>query len=184
METGLRDKVVVITGAGGGMGRVIAAAFAGEGARLLLVDRTAPDPVAGVDCDALGADVSAAGADSLIVQRALDRFGAIDVVVNAAGVVQLGKLEEFGPAAWDRIFDVNVKALFFLSQAAGRTMLDQGGGRIVNIASIGGTTATPGNALYGISKAAVIAITQQFAVEWGPRGIRCNAVAPGFMTNL
>lgn len=186
METGLAAKVVVITGAGGGMGRAIARAFANERARLLLVDLAAPELAelggrAGVA--AMAANLAKAGAPEAIVAEAVDRFGTIDVLVNGAGVVRLGLIESFTPDDWDAMLDINLKAVYFLSQAVGQVMVEAGG-RIVNLASIGGTTATPGNTIYGISKAGVIALTAQFAVEWGPRGITCNAVAPGMMTNL
>jgi 3-oxoacyl-[acyl-carrier protein] reductase len=187
VETGLTGKVVVITGAGGGMGRVIARKFAAERARLLLVDMAPPDLaelVGGADVESMAANLAASGAAAAIVDKAVDRFGTIDILVNGAGVVRLGLIEAFTPDDWDAMLDVNLKATFFLSQAVGRVMAGAGGGRIVNLASIGGTTATPGNTIYGISKAGVIALTAQFAVEWGPRGITCNAVAPGMMTNL
>jgi NAD(P)-dependent dehydrogenase (short-subunit alcohol dehydrogenase family) len=187
METGLAGKVVLITGAAGGMGHVIGREFAAEGARLALVDLTkpaVPDETPEGEVVALAADLTEPGAPDAIVQAARARFGTIDVLVNCAGVVRLGALEDFTSTDWDLMLDLNLKATFFLSQAVGRVMLDAGGGRIINIASIGGMTATPGNAVYGISKAAVIALSAQFAVEWGPRGITCNAVAPGMMTNL
>lgn len=187
METGLTGKVVIVTGAAGGMGHVIGREFAAEGARLVLVDLTLPaipDGAPGGDALALAADLREPAAPETIVHASRARFGTIDVLVNCAGVVRLGALEDFSSADWDLMVDLNLKATFFLSQAVGRVMLEAGGGRIINIASIGGTTATPGNAVYGISKAAVIALTAQFAVEWGPRGICCNAVAPGMMTNL
>src|ERR1700694_4487491 len=187
MESGLAGKGVVITSAAGGMGHAIAREFAAEGARLVLVDLTVPplpDVATSDDVVGLAADLTKPTAPEAIVQAARARFGTVDVLVNCAGVVRLAALEDFTGADWNLMLDLNLKACFFLSQAVGRVMLDAGGGRIINIASIGGTTATPGNAVYGLSKAAVIALTAQFAVEWGPRGICCNAIAPGMMTNL
>lgn len=187
METGLRGKVVVVTGAAGGMGRAIAREFAAQGSRLLLVDLQAPQAAElppGTDVETLAADLALPRTPQEIVDRARLRFGGVDVLVNGAGVVRLKVIEDFTPEEWDLILDVNLKATYFLCQAAGRSMLERGGGRIVNLASIAGATATPGNTVYGISKAGVIALTGQIAVEWGPRGICCNAVAPGMMTNL
>jgi NAD(P)-dependent dehydrogenase (short-subunit alcohol dehydrogenase family) len=184
LETGLGGKVVVITGGAGGMGAVIASQFAAEGSRLLLVDRVDPNPVPETECDAFILDVTAPHAGTQIVDRAVERFGRVDVLINSAGVVAPGRLENYTFEDWDRVFNLNVKALFFVSQAVGSQMGKQGGGRIINIASIAGLTPSPGNAIYGISKSAVIALTESFAIELGPQGVRCNAVAPGFMAKM
>ncbi len=166
------------------MGAVIASQFAAEGSRLLLVDRVDPNPVPQAECDAFILDITAPHAGSQIVDRAVRRFGRIDVLINSAGVVAPGRLENYTIDDWDRVFNLNVRALFFVSQAVGSQMGKQGGGSIINIASIAGLTPSAGNAIYGISKSAVIALTESFAIELGPRGVRCNAVAPGFMAKM
>lgn len=181
----LEGKVAVITGAAAGIGRAIAERFARAGARLVLVDmdsnalsatlaETNPETTSAFACDV--ADWEAA---DRLVDHAVSRHGAIDVLVNGAGLFPSAPLAEISEAHWDRLLDVNLKGAMRMSQAVSRVMIAAGSGAIVNIASIQGLRPTAGKAAYASSKAGLIALTQVMAKELAPSGVRVNAVAPG-----
>jgi NAD(P)-dependent dehydrogenase (short-subunit alcohol dehydrogenase family) len=109
----------------------------------------------------------------------LERFGRIDVLVNSAGILRRARLEECTARDWDDVIAVNLRGTFLMCRAVGRAMLERGGGTIVNIASLAGHVPSTGRAAYSVSKAGVRSLTELIAVEWGPRGIRCNSVSPG-----
>ena len=186
----LAGKVAIVTGAASGIGRAQARLFAAAGAQVVAVDRDA----AGVDALAadivangdvamgLGADLASAADIAAIVDAATGRFGRIDILGNTAGlhdgyVRSLETTEEM----WDRIFAVNVKAVFRLTNAVLPGMLAQGGGVIVNVASVSATVAGGGGPAYTASKHAVLGFTRQIAFEYGRKGIRANALCPGMV---
>lgn len=183
-------RVVMLTGAGGRLGRPCAMAFAREGARLLLVD------VAEAGLDETARQVRAAGAPYVTlkadvsrpdeVMRALAAGGAglgpVDVLVNFAGYVPVSAVVDVSVEEWDRVFAVNVKGTMLCCQAVARQLIARGApGAIVNISSGASTSARAGAAHYCGSKAAVNMLTEVLATELGPHGIRVNAVAPGLV---
>ena len=185
----LAGKVVLITGAGQGLGRAAAQAFARRGARLCLVDlnvTTLNDAAeelreSGAVCQTIAANIAVSGAPQAIIQKTVDAFGGLDVLVNNAAVSSIEALLDVTESEWDKVFAVNVKALFFLIQAAARVMKGSGGGRIVNVSSPATRMTLTNYTSYATSKAAVDYITKTAAAALGPFGITVNAVAPGRM---
>lgn len=118
-----------------------------------------------------------------LVDAVLEEFGKIDILVNNAGIVKWGKAEDVGLEDWHRVLGVNLHGMFVCCQAAGRTMLERGGGSIINIASMSGLVVNVPQCqvAYNSSKAAVIHLTRSLAVEWAPCGIRVNSISPGYM---
>lgn len=184
MDLALRDRVAIVTGAGRGLGRAIALALVGEGARVLAAARTgteleslreaAPERIEAVECDLLD---RAAVAD--LPARALEAFGVIDIVVNNAGVAPAFPFLEEEQASWDRTFEINVTAPAILCRAAAGHMLAQGSGKIVNVLSTAGLRGKAELGAYACSKAALTQLTRVLAAEWARHGVQVNAVAPG-----
>lgn len=175
-------KTAIVTGAGGGIGRVIAATAAGQGYRVGVfdLDRSRAEAVAAElgDAVAVQCDVT----DDASVERALAAFDAVpDLLVNNAGVVGFTPFLDVTTAEFRRVMDINVNGAFIMSREVGRAMAARGSGAIVNITSIGGITTSPGTHAYASSKAGLSALTELMALELGPLGIRVNAVAPGFI---
>lgn len=185
----LDGQVAVVTGAARGLGRAIALALAGAGADVVLGLRrpgTADDLVdiiaaSGRRVISVGLDVTDLSGTRAAIDEIVSRMGRLDILVNNAGLGPGNPAEAVTEADFDLTIDVNVKGLFFASQAAGRVMIDQGYGRIVNLSSQAGFVALPGEAIYCASKAAVSQLTRCLAVEWGRYGITVNAVAPTFI---
>jgi NAD(P)-dependent dehydrogenase (short-subunit alcohol dehydrogenase family) len=186
----LDGQTALVTGAARGLGRAISLALADAGADVALGLRVRSD------AEDLAAEIEAMGRRALRVQMDLldleqigtavaevrDAFGRIDVLVNNAGIgPEEAAAEDWTEADFDATFGLNVKGLFFASQAVARLMIEQGGGRIVNMSSQAGLIALPGEAIYCASKAAVSHLTKCHAVEWGRYGINVNAVAPTFI---
>ena len=185
----LTGQVALVTGAARGLGRAIALALADAGADVALGLRRAGT------ADDLRAEIEAMGRRSLDVQMdvtdlpqigpavdaVVEGLGRLDILVNNAGLGPANRAEDVNEADFDLTMDVNVKGLFFASQAAGRVMIRQGSGRIVNLSSQAGFVALPTEAIYCASKAAVSHLTKCLAVEWGQHGITVNAVAPTFI---
>jgi NAD(P)-dependent dehydrogenase (short-subunit alcohol dehydrogenase family) len=186
------DKAVVVTGATSGIGRAVAESFGREGASVVLVGRnqTALNDVAGSLRDAgsrvatCAVDVTAADAPQRIVATAVDAFGGIDVLVNAAGVFAAGALEATTDAGWDAMMAINLRAPFRLMRAAAPHLAARKGS-VVNVSSVNGLRSFPGVLAYCVSKAGVDQLTRCAALEMAPLGVRINAVNPGVtITNL
>ena len=183
----LRDRVAVVTGASQGIGRAIAVELAKVGAHVVACSRRreALEPVAdavraeGRRALAAVCDVGDAGQVDDAVARTLDAFGRIDLLVNNAGYRIRARFEDLPRHEWDAMVQTNLTGVFLLSQAVGRVMIRQGGGKIVNVTSVAGRTGSRGLAAYAAAKAGVTALTQSLGAEWAKYGITVNAVAPG-----
>jgi 2-dehydro-3-deoxy-D-gluconate 5-dehydrogenase len=183
----LSGRVALVTGANTGIGQAIALALAAAGADVALAGRSAAEETAG-RVSGLGrrvalidADLSSVAPVEGIVDRTLAQLGGLDILVNNAGIIRRADAVEFSEADWDAVIDTNLKSLFFLCQAAGRHMIAQGRGKIVNIASLlsfQGGIRVPS---YAASKSAVAGLTRALANEWAGRGVNVNAIAPGYI---
>ena len=182
-------KVAVVTGASSGIGRAVALAFAREGASLVLVsrDQAALDGVAaeaGGRSVVVAGDVMAADTPARVVQAAVDRFGGIDVLVNAAGIIGTASTDQTPDDLFDRMFAINVRAPFRLMREA-FPHIKARQGNVVNVSSVNGLRAFAGVAVYCSSKAALDHLTRCAALDWAPHGVRVNCVNPGVtVTNL
>jgi NAD(P)-dependent dehydrogenase (short-subunit alcohol dehydrogenase family) len=185
----LDGQVALVTGAARGLGRSIALALADAGADVALGLRevaSADDlvaEIAGMGRQGLAVQMDVARLDQLqpAIDAVAERFGRLDILVNNAGVGPPNPAVDVTEADFDQTMAINVKGLFFASQAAGRVMIRQGHGRIVNIGSQAGFVALPTEAVYCASKAAVSHLTKCLAIEWGEHGVAVNAVAPTFI---
>jgi 3-oxoacyl-[acyl-carrier protein] reductase len=182
-------RVAVITGAAKGLGFACAERFASDGYRLALVDADegglteAATTIAdrGIDAIAIPTDIRERDACAGAVGSAVERFGRVDVLVNAAGVYPRRPVLDISAEDWQFVFQVNVLGTYFMMIEAIAAMRERGGGRIVNVSSIDGFKAHPANAHYAATKAAVISLTRSLALEVAPLGILVNSVAPGPM---
>lgn len=182
----LDGKVAIVTGGASGMGEAICHGLAQSGAAVVVadIDREAAEGVAagvaGRDygLQAAAVDVTERGSVEALVATVLREHGGLDVLVNSAGVAGRYPAEEFPEEEWDRIVGVNLKGSFLCCQAAGRAMIDRGGGSIVNMASIGASIAYPQATAYLQSKGGVLQMTRSLALEWIDHGVRVNALAP------
>jgi len=185
----LEGKTAVVTGAAGGIGRWLAAGLGAAGASVLLtdLDENALDELAAtltearLDVRVFPCDLGEADAAQRIVEAAVDRLGGIDVLVNNAAVNRRMPILEMDPDTWDLITTIDLKAPYFLSQAAAQVMRDRGGGSIVSISSINFTYGLEHISVYGPAKAGLSQLTRVMALEWTQHGIRANAIAPGYM---
>jgi NAD(P)-dependent dehydrogenase (short-subunit alcohol dehydrogenase family) len=177
----LKDKVFIITGGAGGIGKVIGEFFVEKGAKGILVDISS---TVGSIAECMGiiglqADLSQKGEAANAVDRAVQKYGKLDILVNCAGIGPLDKAEDMSEEIWDNTLKINLKVPFLLSQAAARAMINGGsGGRIINIASQAGIVAIQGHLAYSTSKAGLIGMTRSMAYEWGKYNITVNAVSP------
>jgi NAD(P)-dependent dehydrogenase (short-subunit alcohol dehydrogenase family) len=172
-------RVALVTGAASGIGAACVRRLAEEGARIAALDLgTGP---AASDLLPLAADVRDETAVAAAVAAALDRFGRLDVVVNAAGVAGGGPVHLLAAEEWSRVVDVNLKGTFLVAKHALPAMLAQRSGSIVNIASVEGLEGTEGGSAYNASKGGVVLLTRNMAMDYARMGIRVNAVCPGFV---
>jgi 3-oxoacyl-[acyl-carrier protein] reductase len=185
----LKNKVAIITGGAQGIGLATASTFLAEGARVALVDRSAQAVAqAAAQLQADGAVVRGIAVDvtrrdqvDAMVAQLLAEFGRIDVLVNNAGITQDARLVNMTEEQFDRVIEVNLKGVFQTSQAVVPAMLAQGSGVILNASSVVGIYGNFGQTNYAASKFGVIGFVKTWARELGPKGIRCNAVCPGFI---
>jgi NAD(P)-dependent dehydrogenase (short-subunit alcohol dehydrogenase family) len=176
----LAGKIAVVTGAGGGIGRAMAAAFRQQGATVVATDLDL-EALSGVDADCRQLDVTQAQAVRELADAVAAQYGALDVWVNNAGFMARMPALDLDEAAWQRTMDINLKGTFFGAQAAARHMIAQGSGAIINLSSYAGVKPRPNCADYAAAKAGVAHLTQCLALEWSPKGLRVNAIAPGFI---
>lgn len=188
VDYSLEDKVAIVTGASRGIGEAIARTFAENGAKVVLASRKQES------LDAVAGSIKDSGGEALAIachtgkmemidalhDKVMDTYGKVDILVNnAATNPYFGDALNISESAFDKTFEVNTKGYFFMAQKAGKIMVDQKKGSIINIASVAGLQGPPMQAVYGMTKAAVILMTKAFAKELGPYGIRCNAICPG-----
>lgn len=187
----LTGRTAIVTGGSRGIGREMAEALAEAGANLVLCARKAEQLEETVNAftargfNVIGkvCDVAKQEEVQAIIDIAIERFGSVDILINNAGTSWGAMPEDMPIERWQQVLDVNLTGCFLFAQAAGREMLKQGKGSIINIASIAGMTSSangPFYAGYVASKAGLIGLTRELAASWGRRGIRVNAIAPGF----
>jgi NAD(P)-dependent dehydrogenase (short-subunit alcohol dehydrogenase family) len=189
----LSGKVALVTGGSRGLGLDMATGLGEAGAAVVITARreqwleTADAELSGkgISCAAVACDVSDPDQVSAAVKAAIARFGRLDILVNNAGISWGEPIETMPVEKWRQVFETNATGCFLMSQAAGREMLHAGrGGSIINIASVAGIAGLASDVLdavgYSASKGAIVTLTRDLAVKWGPSGIRVNAIAPGF----
>ncbi|HLN31906.1 MAG TPA: 3-oxoacyl-ACP reductase family protein [Gemmataceae bacterium] len=186
MKVTLDGKVALVTGAARGIGKAIADLFAANGARVLYSDidfAVAKEAAAQAPgCKALALDVTNSAQIDECMDAIVREFGRLDILVNNAGVNTLKArvtIDEFPREEWDRILNVDLTGVYLVSKAGARVMLNQGGGRIINIASIVGLVPLRLQCSFVAAKAGVVNLTKAMALELGPRGILVNGIAPG-----
>ena len=186
---GLAGKTAVITGAGGGIGRALAVNFASVGVKVVLLDRAAGDAEAsaedvrkaGGQAFVLPCDVSDPESVKTAAAAAVAAAGPADILVNNAALLRPGSLDTLSFAEWNALLSVNLTGYFLCSQAFGAQMRETGAGAIIHVASISGSHPQGASGAYSVSKAGIIMLSRQIAVEWGPAGVRSNVVSPGMV---
>lgn len=187
----LTGRTAIVTGGSRGIGREMAEALGEAGANLMLcarrsewLDRSVAELTArGFNTAATACDVSVPDDVEKVVAETVSAFGKVDILINNAGVSWGSMPEDMTLEQWQKVIDINLTGSFLFAQAAGRRMLDNNGGSIINVTSVAGLTSSangPFYAGYAASKAGLIGLTRELAASWGRRGIRVNAIAPGF----
>ena len=183
----LGGKVAIVTGANTGIGQAIALSLAAAGADIAAVGRTTAEETVekvralGRKAEIVSADLSSIEPVQRVVDETIEKLGGLDILINNAGIIRRADSVDFTEEDWDAVIDTNLKSTFFLAQAAGRHMLAQGSGKIVNIASLlsfQGGIRVPS---YTASKSGVAGLTKLLANEWAARGVNVNAIAPGYI---
>ena len=185
----LTDKVAIVTGGATGIGRGIALEFAKAGADVVVASRKLPNLEKVVaEIEALGRRSLAVTTDVRIpeqvdnmVKQTVAKFGRIDILVNNAGASFTCPVVDMTPNGWDAIIGINLKGPFLCSRAAAKVMIEQKGGKIINIASVAGINGSPGMAHYGAAKAGLINLTKTLALEWAKHNIYFNCISPGLI---
>jgi NAD(P)-dependent dehydrogenase (short-subunit alcohol dehydrogenase family) len=186
MSTRVQGKIVIVTGAGTGIGRACALAMVREGARLALVGRRLEKlqqlaREIGNSALPIAADVSQKADIEQVITRTVAEFGGINVLVNNAGVLHIGTAEQITEEQWDETFNINVRGVWLLSRAVLPHLRKAGGGSIVNVASVLGINGARNRASYAPSKGAVVLLTKCMAIDHGHENIRVNAICPSFV---
>nr|WP_243407040.1 SDR family oxidoreductase [Frankia canadensis] len=188
----LSGRTAVVTGGATGIGTHMATALAEAGANIVVCARDGArceqtaSQIADLGVKSLGLSCNVADPDDVtgLIATVVERFGGIDILVNNAGATWGAPAEEQPLAGWRKVIDVNLTGTFLVTQAAGRVMLERGGGKIVNVASVAALRGAPPSirqaAAYSASKGGVVALTRDLACQWGGRGVNVNAVAPGW----
>jgi len=186
----LEGKTAIVTGASRGIGKAIALRFAAEGCNVAFTDLFEDENMKATETELLAYGVKAKGyasdasnfADTeRVVNLIVEEFGGIDILVNNAGITKDTLLMRMTEEQWDAVINVNLKSVFNFTKAAQKTMLKQKGGSIINLSSVVGVSGNAGQSNYAASKAGIIGFTKSIARELGSRGIRSNAIAPGFI---
>ena len=186
----LTGKTALVTGAARGIGKAIALKFAAEGANVAFTDLVIDENGKQTEEELLALGVKAKGYASnaaefeqsaQVVNQVKEEFGSIDILVNNAGITKDGLMLRMTEAQWDAVIGVNLKSAFNFIHACTPIMMRQRGGSIINMASVVGVHGNAGQANYAASKAAMIALAKSVAQEMGPKGVRANAIAPGFI---
>ena len=190
----MSGKTALITGAARGIGKAVAIKFAKEGANIAFTDLVLDDNMAqgleatrkeiealGVTCKAYAGNAADFEETEKVVKQIKEDFGSIDVLVNNAGITKDGLMLRMSEAQWDAVINVNLKSAFNFIHACAPIMLRQRGGSIINMSSVVGVHGNAGQCNYSASKAGMIGLAKSIAQELGPKGIRANAVAPGFI---
>lgn len=185
----LKNKIAIITGAGSGIGRAIALAFSKEGAKVAIADlseergQETVKQIKKQDGEAIfiKTNVSKSGDINKMVETCLNHFGRIDILVNNAGIYEACNLHEMSEQDWEKIIDVNLKGVFLSSKRVIPEMLKQNKGKIINIASIAGLVGFAQSSAYCASKGGIIALTREMALEYAPKKINVNCLAPGII---
>lgn len=185
----VKDKVVIITGAGSGIGRETAVLFAKEGAKVLVTDidekggKETVDEILDNKGDAffVKLDISNREQTRQVAQEVLNRYGKIDVLINNAGIIKDDLITKMTEEEWDHVIDIDLKGPFNCTQAVAEDMIKHGNGEIINVSSIVGIYGNIGQVNYASAKAGLIGMTKTLAKELGKKGIRVNAIAPGFI---
>ena len=186
MSERLKGKIGIVTGAGSGIGRACAIALAKEGAQVALVGRRKEriEAVAheiGKRAFPIPGDVTRTNEINRVLDQTVSRLGPLNFLLNNAGILQIGNAEQISEDQWDRVFNVNVRAVWLFSRAALPHMRSAGGGAIVNVASTLGIVGARNRAAYAASKGAVVLLTKSMAVDHGHENIRVNAICPSFV---
>lgn len=185
----LQGKTALITGGAAGIGRETAALFAQEGARVIIADynkQQGEEAIQallqkGADAHFIEVDVSDSGSVTKMAAEALAQYGAVDVLINNAGITQDRTLAKMTEEEWHRVIQVNLNGVFYCTKALIHSMIERGIGKIISTASIVGVHGNIGQTNYAAAKAGIIGMTKTWAKELGPKGIQANAVAPGFI---
>ncbi len=186
----LKDKIAIVTGSTKGIGNGFAHALAAEGAKLVVVSRSQADcektaaelsELYGVETLACATDLTDFAKIDTLVAKTVERFGRIDILVNNAGSAITKRAEEISEADWDRVLNIDLKAVFFCAQAVGKVMIGQNGGKIINIASIFGQVGDRQVLPYCVAKGGVIQMSKCLALEWARYNIQVNTMCPGYV---
>ncbi|WP_144553911.1 3-oxoacyl-[acyl-carrier-protein] reductase [Peribacillus simplex] len=186
----LKEKVAIITGASGAIGEATAKKFAMEGAKLVLVDLNIEDiqqtaaTIQEIGGETIGIPVDVTNREKVeqLMNKTMDHYGRVDIVINNAGITQDAQLVNMTEEQWNSVIDVNLKGVFNIAQAAAKVMKEQNSGVIINASSVVGTYGNFGQSNYAASKWGVNGLTKTWAKELGKYGIRVNAIAPGFIS--
>ncbi|NJK79475.1 MAG: 3-oxoacyl-ACP reductase FabG [Chloroflexaceae bacterium] len=184
----LQDKVAIVTGAGQGIGRATALTFAREGAKVVVADindqtiQSVAEEITSSGGQALPVQLNVASSESVdaMIKATMDWGSRLDVLVNNAGITKDARLQKMSEDQWDAVINVNLKGVWLCGKAAATIMAEQGSGSIANASSITGLYGNFGQSNYAATKGGVIAMTLTWAIELGPKGVRVNAIAPGF----